>query len=204
MEPVTAAGDQVSGATLPLVQWQLPHGTTAVPCPLDRESGLVRNNLILGLRYENIFCFSSFITYAVKLLSLSPNWQWATWLTDSHADSYCVLLFIATLFLILPSSFLVTPFQGSHAYSVSHRTFLVLKLSSKCFLSLIAKWKQYLALRILAFFKDHFHQKPISMVFYHCVILCRAGFRCRIIIEKTFSDIFPLIISIMWDTGCLD
>lgn len=130
MEPVTAAGDQVSGATLPLVQWQLPHGTTAVPCTLDRESGLVRNNWILGLCYENIFCFSSFITYAVKLLSLSPNWQWATWLTDSHVDSYCVLLIIATLFLILPSSFLVTSFQGSHAYSVSHCIFSVLSVEA--------------------------------------------------------------------------
>lgn len=43
MEPVTTAGDQISGAAVPLVQWQFPNGTSAVPCPLDRKSGLVRH-----------------------------------------------------------------------------------------------------------------------------------------------------------------
>lgn len=41
VEPVTAAGDQISGAALPPVQRQLPYGATAVPCSVDREPGLV-------------------------------------------------------------------------------------------------------------------------------------------------------------------
>lgn len=49
MEPVAAAGDQVSGAALPPVQRQLPHGAAAVPGPLDRESGLVRSSGLSSL-----------------------------------------------------------------------------------------------------------------------------------------------------------
>lgn len=41
VEPVAAAGDQVSGAAVPPVQRQLPHGAPAVPRPLDRKPGLV-------------------------------------------------------------------------------------------------------------------------------------------------------------------
>lgn len=58
MEPVAAAGDQVSGAALPPVQRQLPYGATAVPRSLDRDSGLVRNDSMLEL---DIFMMSLLI-----------------------------------------------------------------------------------------------------------------------------------------------
>lgn len=74
MEPVTAAGDQVSGATLPFVQRQLPHGAATVPGPLDRESGLVRNDRLPGLMVP----------------TLLTNWPW---LAVSQQEALCVWSF---------------------------------------------------------------------------------------------------------------
>lgn len=139
VEPVTAAGDQVSGATVPLVQWQLPHGATAVPCPLDWEPGLVSNNWICGLSYESIFCFSSLVAYAIKslfLLASTPSRLargHSLWLADTLAHKQ-LLFFMSTFSLmthfrdLMHIMYHTAPFQGQNRFPAKIFFFLKAKL----------------------------------------------------------------------------